>query len=45
MPSLASRAEASAASTLVVRARNRSADSGDESGSNSEWLSAANTSR
>ena len=38
IPSLASRAEASAASTLAVSATNRSAESSEESGSNSEWL-------
>src|SRR5579862_139656 len=45
IPSLTSRAEARAASTLAVSATNRSADSSEESGSNSEWLNAANTSR
>jgi hypothetical protein len=45
IPSLTSRADASAASTLAVSATNRSADPSVKSGSNSEWLSVVNTSR
>jgi len=45
IPSFASRADSRAASTLVVSSANRSADPSEEIGSNSEWLSAANSSR